>query len=112
MVYTMNKRFINRIACWPIIFFSQIAISNEITYGEQLYKQFQCHICHGESGKQPAQDGFPVIAGQNKAYLIRQIIDIRDRVRDNGKTDLMRPLIVKIKESEIELISAFLNKQK
>lgn len=107
----MKKILIIRIVFWSFVLVSQISIGNEITDGELLYKKFQCHICHGEFGKQSAQDGFPIIAGQNKKYLIRQVIDIRDRVRDNGKTDLMRPLILQIQNSEIESISEFLNKQ-
>ena len=76
--------------------------------GAILYKQFQCHICHGEGGRRSVEEGYPVIAGQNKNYLIRQLIDIRDGVRDNGQTRLMRPLIADMTDADAAAIADYL----
>lgn len=77
--------------------------------GALLYKQFQCHICHGEGGTRPAEEGYPIVAGQKKSYLIRQLIDIRDGVRDNGRSRLMRPLTALMTDAEAAAIAEYLS---
>ncbi|MEH6534581.1 MAG: c-type cytochrome [Photobacterium frigidiphilum] len=87
------------------------SVANDVSDGKTLYRRYQCQICHGENGGHSAQDGFPIIAGQNKGYLVRQIMDIRDGVRDNGKSNLMRPLIKELTDEEAEVIASFLSKK-
>ena len=77
--------------------------------GELLYKKFQCHICHGEDAASPERMAYPVIARQNKSYLIQQLIDIRDGVRDNGQTRLMRPVVQSLTDVEVEAIAHYLS---
>ena len=77
--------------------------------GALLYRQFQCHICHGEGGALPAEEGYPVIAGQNRTYLTRQLIDIRDGIRDNGQTRLMRPLMTSMTDADAAAIARYLS---
>ena len=84
------------------------ADESQIRDGALLYKQFQCHICHGEGGSQPAEEGYPIVARQNKSYIIRQLIDIRDGVRDNGQTRLMRPLMASMTDAEAAAIAEYL----
>lgn len=79
--------------------------------GETLYLKHKCQICHGKLGKKSARDGYPILAGQNKTYLVNQTIDIRDGVRDNGLVRLMRPLVSRLTNYEIEKIAIFLSKQ-
>ena len=79
--------------------------------GAALYTQYQCHICHGEHGEHPARGGYPIIAGQDRIYLVQQILDIRDGVRDNAQTDLMRPMVKSISNEEAEAIAAYLSVQ-
>ncbi|MEH6531964.1 MAG: c-type cytochrome [Photobacterium frigidiphilum] len=81
----------------------------ELLDGAMLYKKYQCHICHGERGGHPARSGYPVIAGQDRDYLTRQILDIRDGVRDNGQAGVMRPLIKLINDKEVEVIAVYIN---
>ena len=76
--------------------------------GALLYKQFQCQLCHGEGGARPVEDGYPIVAGQNKSYAVRQLIDIRDGVRDNGQTRLMRPLMESMTDAEAAAIAEYL----
>ena len=79
--------------------------------GEALYRKYACPICHGIKGNTAVRDGYPTLAGQNKTYLIKQITDIRDGIRDNGQSRLMRPLTLRIKRKEIEKISDYLARQ-
>jgi cytochrome c len=79
--------------------------------GKALYRKHKCPICHGPSGNKAIRDGYPLLAGQNKTYLVEQTIDIRDGVRDNGQTKLMRPLILRLTRPEIEKIADYLSRQ-
>ena len=77
--------------------------------GALLYRQFQCHVCHGEGGALPVEEGYPVITGQNRTYLTRQLIDIRDGIRDNGQTRLMRPLMTSMTDADAAAIARYLS---
>ena len=79
--------------------------------GAALYTQYQCHVCHGEHGEHPARGGYPVIAGQDRIYLVQQIKDIRDGVRDNAQTDLMRPMVKSISDVEAAAVAEYLSVQ-
>ena len=52
--------------------------------GAALFKAKGCLTCHGEDGSHPVIQDYPVIAGQNANYLLRQMRDIRDGRRTNG----------------------------
>jgi cytochrome c len=84
---------------------------SELPDGATLYIRHQCHICHGEHGREPARSGYPVIAGQDRRYLVRQILDIRDGVRENGQASLMRAMVKPITEQEVETIADYLSTQ-
>jgi cytochrome c len=90
-------------------FYIKTAHSSEIlSHGEGLYKKYHCAICHGAKGNYPVKPSYPKLGGQNKAYLFNQTKDIRDGVRENGQSRLMRPLVKNITDKEIEKIAAFL----
>jgi cytochrome c553 len=89
--------------------FAGSAASQELTVGEALYQQHNCQVCHGESGRGGIRGGYPKISGQDTRYVIQQITDIRDGVRDNGQTRLMRPLVMQLDDLEIEEIARYLN---
>jgi cytochrome c553 len=91
------------------LLFTGNAIAQGLTPGEVLYKQHNCQVCHGESGRGGIRVGYPIISGQDTRYLIRQITDIRDGVRDNGQTKVMRPLVELLDDQEIEEIATYLN---
>jgi cytochrome c len=85
------------------------AISQETIGGAALYRNYNCGICHGEDGRGGIRSGYPAISGQDKLYLMQQIADIRDGVRENGQSKLMRPLVRQLSDSEIEAIADYLN---
>ncbi len=85
------------------------ALSAGTLDGEALYKKHGCAICHGVDGRSPTRDGYPAVAGQNRLYLVNQMIDIRDGIRNNGKSQLMRPLIKTLSREEIQTIAEFLS---
>jgi cytochrome c len=95
-------------ACW-IVFDVMVGAKVHANEGKSLYTQRNCQICHGTRGCMPAQDGYPVVAGQNRTYLINQILDIRDGVRENGRSHLMRPLTTLLTDDEVKSIASYLS---
>ncbi|MCP4297451.1 MAG: c-type cytochrome, partial [Proteobacteria bacterium] len=57
--------------------------------GQKLYMAKTCHTCHGPKGK-AAIPTYPNLAGQNKQYIINQVLDIKNGKRNSGMTMLMK----------------------
>lgn len=79
--------------------------------GAKLYKSkgTNCIGCHGADANTPLlPDQFPKLAGQNKQYLITQIKDIRDHVRNNGQTIVMTGITQGLSNKDIEAIAEWL----
>ena len=79
--------------------------------GRVIYENKFCIGCHGPEGKQPAQSIYPVLAGQNREYLVRQFKDIRDGARSNSVTAIMRSIVQEVTDEEIEKIANYLSSQ-
>ncbi len=62
--------------------------------GADLFKTKGCPACHREDGSHPLTQDYPVIAGQNANYLLRQMQDIRDGRRNNGLSQSMRTVVL------------------
>ncbi|MBF0250048.1 MAG: c-type cytochrome [Alphaproteobacteria bacterium] len=76
--------------------------------GEKLYKKAKCQTCHGADGTKPLK-GYPYIAGQKKAYIINQMNDVKNKIRDNGKIKTMYAFVKKMTDEEIDLLAAYLS---
>ena len=76
--------------------------------GAALYKSNGCPVCHGQDGSHPVIQDYPVIAGQNANYLLRQMRDIRDGRRTNGQSQMMREVVAPVTDEEFSSISAWL----
>jgi cytochrome c len=76
--------------------------------GAALYKAKNCHTCHGEAGAYPIGPGYPIIAGQNAEYLLRQMIDIRDGHRANGLSATMKAVVGEVSDEEFRQIAQWL----
>lgn len=77
--------------------------------GETLFAGKGCAACHGADGNSPINSSYPRLAGQNRAYLVQQIKDIRSGDRDNGLTAQMRPIAQGLSDAEIESIADYLS---
>jgi cytochrome c len=80
--------------------------------GMELYAQRFCIGCHGPAGKSPVAPNYPVLAGQNKVYLIQQFKDIRSGSRNNAFTSTMSALVQNVTDEEITAIANYLTAQK
>jgi cytochrome c553 len=68
-----------------------------------------CQTCHGVNGKGLAPDNpiAPVIGGQHKNYLIKQLIDFRRNARTNEGSGMMGMIADLMSDEQIEEIASY-----
>lgn len=81
--------------------------------GEKLASQYGCINCHGEMGKgRPANNAiFPVIGGQHKDYLVKQLNDFKTGDRDTDMSGTMSDLASRLTDAEIDAITEYFSMQ-
>ena len=70
-----------------------------------------CFACHGEKGAGIAPS-FPVLAGQHKTYLVKQLTAWRSGERANDPQGLMKAVAQKMSPEEIDTVSTYLESLK
>lgn len=68
-----------------------------------------CQTCHGINGKglAPNNPNAPVIGGQHKDYLVKQLKNFRSNARTNEATGMMGLIADLMNDEQIEEISAY-----
>ena len=77
--------------------------------GAALYKAKTCIACHGPEGRQPIMPTYPKLAGQNKAYLLQQMKDIKSGARANGNSAAMKGVMHLVSDAEMEALADYLS---
>ncbi len=80
--------------------------------GAELYKTKTCWACHGKDAKTTAMPSYPKIAGQNEAYIIQQMRDIKSGKRNNGQTAAMKGVMGLVSDDDIQQIAKYLSSLK
>jgi len=72
---------------------------------------YGCVNCHGKNGKGkgPTISLFPVIGGQQKAYLIKQLKDLKSGKRQNDPAGMMSDIAKKLSDQEIQAVAEYLS---
>lgn len=72
---------------------------------------YGCVNCHGENGKGKAPHNamFPVIGGQHKDYLVKQLTDFNKDERKNDPSGMMGDIAKKLTPAEIEAVADYLS---
>lgn len=72
---------------------------------------YGCKNCHGENGKGKSPDNhlFPVIAGQNKDYLVKQLMDLKEGRRTNDPAGMMGDIAKGLSPDDIENLADYLS---
>jgi cytochrome c553 len=87
--------------------------------GDQLFNHgnkrtgaFRCVKCHGEHGSGlPLNNNlFPVLGGQHKDYLIRQLTDFKHEVRENDRSGMMLRITTHLTAHDIEALATYLSR--
>ncbi len=111
VMHLVNNKELKAIAKWlsEQESFAAASTSSEedIKGGKKLYKKFGCASCHGKKGDKPRK-GYPFIAGQKSEYLAAQMLDIRDKIRQNAQSKTMIPFIKKASDEDIKAMADYL----
>jgi len=72
---------------------------------------YGCINCHGENGKgkSPNNALFPLIGGQHKDYLVKQLTDFKKGERKNDPSGMMADIAKLMTNAEIEAVSEYLS---
>ena len=70
-----------------------------------------CVNCHGANGKglEPNSEMFPVIGGQNKDYLSRQLVNFRKDDRTNSPNGIMNKITRKLTDGELDALAEYIS---
>ena len=70
-----------------------------------------CVTCHGVNGKgfAPNSPSAPVIGGQHKDYLVKQLKDFKSRARTNDRSGMMPMIAGFMSDAEIEDIASYVS---
>ena len=83
--------------------------------GAALYKnpaKGGCHACHGKDAKSPILPTYPKLAGQNEAYMLQQLKDIKSGKRNNGMSAAMKGIMHLVNDAEMAAIAKYLSSLK
>ena len=80
--------------------------------GAELFQTKTCWSCHGKDANTPILPIYPKLAGQNEAYLLNQMKDIKSGARNNGQTAAMKGVMGMVNEAEMAEIAKWLASQK
>jgi len=80
--------------------------------GAALYKnpaKGGCAACHGKDAKSPILKSYPKLAGQNEAYLLQQLKDIKSGKRNNGMTAAMKGIMHLVNDAEMAAMAKYIS---
>lgn len=82
-------------------------------HGDPSRIRLACVNCHGIKGKglAPNMPMFPVIGGQHKDYIRRQLINFRDGYRTNSPNAIMNRIASSLTDDEIESLAEYSSAQ-
>ncbi len=82
------------------------------TEGNRRTGAFRCVKCHGEHGSgEPLNNNlFPVLGGQHKEYLIKQLTDFKHEVRENDRSGMMLRITTHLTAHDIEALATYLSR--
>jgi cytochrome c553 len=84
---------------------------NLFLHGNMEERVMTCAHCHGNTGKglDPSTGMYPVIGGQNKAYLLKQLRDFRDDDRVNSPNAAMNKTLKPLSDAELEALAEYIS---
>lgn len=86
-----------------------------IELGQRLYRAGDsdrnipaCMACHGAQGNGMKAAGFPSLGGQHPDYTKAQLKAFRNGTRNNDENNVMRDIVAKMSDEQIEALSYYL----
>lgn len=92
---------------------SKLAAKGEKIFYEGIPQKevYGCVNCHGERGKGKAPNitQFPVIGGQHRDYIIKELMDFRAGTRANDPAGMMQGIAKGLTDDEIKALANYLS---
>ena len=104
----MTQSSAKKVITAAVLLFALSPISVMAADGATLYKTKTCSACHGKDGKTPLMPNYPKIAGQNSAYTLQQMKDIKSGARNNAQTASMKGVMHLVTDEEMQVLSDYL----
>ena len=118
MVAALSEEDMQEIASWYA--------SQEVTLGganpetlelaESIYRAgvkdlsvAACSACHSPAGDGNALAGFPSLSGQHAEYTLQQLKDFRAGVRQNDTGAMMRSVVERLTDKELEALASYVS---
>jgi len=72
-----------------------------------------CAYCHGVNGKGlvPPAQMYPIIGGQHKAYLFKQLVNFREDDRMNSPSVIMNKIVRSLSDKDIDALAEYISVQ-
>ena len=118
MVLSLSDQDMEDIAAWyssqqPTI---QGANPESIELAERLYRGGNseiavaaCSACHSPTGKGNAPAGFPLLSGQHAEYTLQQLKNFRSGARQNDGSAMMRTVVERLTDKELEALASYVS---
>lgn len=118
MVLSLSDQDMEDIAAWyssqqPTV---QGADPESVELAERLYRAGNseiavaaCSACHSPTGKGNAPAGFPALSGQHAEYTLQQLKDFRSGVRQNDGSAMMRTVVERLTDKELEALASYVS---
>jgi len=68
-----------------------------------------CSACHSPTGRGNAPAGFPAIGGQHPEYTLLQLKDFRAGARQNDTSAMMRTVVERLTDKELEALASYVS---
>ena len=118
MVLSLSDQDMEDLAAWyssqqPTL---QGANPESIELAQRLYRAGNseiavaaCSACHSPTGKGNAPAGFPSLSGQHAEYTLQQLKDFRSGVRQNDGSEMMRTVVERLTDKELEALASYVS---
>jgi cytochrome c553 len=118
MVLSLSDQDMEDLAAWyssqqPTL---QGANPESIELAQRLYRAGNseiavaaCSACHSPTGKGNAPAGFPSLSGQHAEYTLQQLKDFRSGVRQNDGGEMMRTVVERLTDKELEALASYVS---
>ena len=118
MVLSLSDQDMEDIAAWYSSQQSTIQGANpeSIELAERLYRAGNseiavaaCSACHSPTGKGNAPAGFPLLSGQHAEYTLQQLKNFRSGARQNDGSAMMRTVVERLTDKELEALASYVS---
>ncbi|WP_299872116.1 c-type cytochrome [uncultured Cocleimonas sp.] len=89
---------------------NSVGNGDNLKLGKELYTK-QCQSCHGANAEGNNEKSFPLLQGQHYEYTFRQILWIKEGLRNNGD-EKMRQSIAAFSDTEIRAVADYISRIK